>query len=191
MKAVNDGQYLSLLHLYATANAVHRPVVTIFPQIQNVIINRQVHNQTIRPIGFSEEQSKSVHNADTNTNKEMWHPNHFVSCPVIDDTRQSFEKVSSGQLPLKKLKISDNFKGELHGNEPPSTDFQSHERTEDQAEQSKNSNIETADKPNGKAADHQTYTVFHRSSKYDFGDILNGTVTLSALQNEKDLSCRK
>ena len=39
MKIVNKGQYSSLLHLYATANAFNRPIVTIFPKIQNFAIN--------------------------------------------------------------------------------------------------------------------------------------------------------
>lgn len=56
MKSANDGQYSSLLHLYATANAFKRPIVSIFPQIEHIAINRPVHNQTISPFDCSEEQ---------------------------------------------------------------------------------------------------------------------------------------
>lgn len=56
MKSANDGQYSSLLHLYATANAFKRPIVSIFPQIEHIAINRPVNNQTISPLDCSEEQ---------------------------------------------------------------------------------------------------------------------------------------
>ena len=159
--------------------------MTIFPKIQNFVINREVHNQTIHPLFFSEEHSGPsmyiMWTHTSNTNKQSWQPNHFVSCNVIDETKQSSEASSSGQPPLKKQKIFDYFKCESHRNEPHSTNSQSHEQTEDSAEMPNNSNPETAEKPDGKAADHQTKKEFHRPFTFELGDILNGTVPLSSL----------
>lgn len=46
----------------------------------------------------------------SNVNKEMWQPNHFVSCHEIDDT--TAENLSSEEPPLKKQKISDYFRND-------------------------------------------------------------------------------
>ena len=55
---------------------------------------------------FSEEQpdlSINIMLANTsNTNKQNWHPDHFVSGPMIDCTKQSSETASSGRPPFKK-----------------------------------------------------------------------------------------
>ena len=203
MKSVNNGQYSSLLHLYATANAFNRPIVTIFPQVQNIVIDRQVHNQEIRPLDFSEDQSGPsmyiMWTHTSNTNKQMWRPNHFVSCHLINDAKQSPQKASSehpsspektpsGQPPLKKQKvISDYFKYESYDdNKPASTDSQSHEHTDDKAKQPENSDPGTADRSGDK--DDQTDTDFHRSSKYDLGDIVNGNIPLSSLSETEKIS---
>ena len=71
-------------------------------------------------------------------NEQMWWPNHFVSCHVIDDTKPSNEKQSScGQPPLKKQKkVSDFFPSETKDNEPPSADAQSQEHTDEKTESS-------------------------------------------------------
>lgn len=103
MKSANDGQYSSLLHLYATANTFKRPIVSIFPQIEHIAINRPVHNQTISPLDCSEDMYITWTHT-SNVNKEMWQPNHFE----IDDT--TAENLSSGEPPLKKQKISDYFR---------------------------------------------------------------------------------
>ena len=114
MKSANDGQYSSLLHLYATANAFKRPIVSIFPQVEHVAINRPVHSQTISPLDCSEEQHRPMYimwTHTSNVNKEMWQPNHFVSGHEMDDTSQSAEKLQSWEPPLKKPKITSGRAG--------------------------------------------------------------------------------
>ena len=191
MKSVNNGQYSSLLHLCATANAFNRPIVTIFPQVHNIVINREVHNQFIRPVGFSEGMcGPSMYimwTHTSNTNEQMWRPNHFVSCHVIDDTKPSNQNQSScGQPPLKKQKkVSDFFPSETKDNEPPSADAQSQEHTDQKTESSENIETETADDKN---ADHQTDTEFHSHSSYELGDIVNGTIPLSSLSDLEKIS---
>ena len=125
----------------------------------------EVHNQITRL--FSEEQSGPsmyiMWTHTSNTNKQSWHPNHFVSCHVIDETKQSSETASSGQFPLKKPQnIFDCFKCESHGNEPHSTNSQRHGHTQDNAEMPNNSKQETVEKPDGEAAYHQTNKGLHR-----------------------------
>ena len=174
MNSTNDGQYSSLLHLYATANAFKRPVVSIFPQIEHVAINRSVHNQTISPLDCSEEQHGPplyiMWTHTSNVNKEMWQPNHFVSCHEIGDT--TAENLSSGEPPPKKQKISDYFRKDTSRKHECANPETSHE----------------SDKTDENFADSQTSThpETNLSARYDFGNILNGTVPLSSLsQSEK------
>ena len=73
MKSAKDGQYSSLLQLYATTKAFKRPIVSIFPKVEHAAINRSVHNQIISPLDlYSEDQNfpSHVHNVDTYINCE-------------------------------------------------------------------------------------------------------------------------
>ena len=101
--SVKDGHYSSLIHFYASVNALSRPVVTIFPSTQHVTINREIHNQIIRPLSQSSLQNDPpmfiMWTHTSNTSLVNWSPNHFVSCHENGDTS---EESNSEGPPLKK-----------------------------------------------------------------------------------------
>ncbi|KAK3092422.1 hypothetical protein FSP39_002648 [Pinctada imbricata] len=121
LRSVKNGYYSSLIHLYASVNALNRRIVTIFPSIQNVTINREVHNQTVRPLPQTSQRNGPplfiMWTHTSNTNLINWRPNHFVSCHEKSDSSQ---ESTLEDPPLKKHKVSDDFPA--HSNEPGDPD---------------------------------------------------------------------
>ena len=88
--------------MFVASNVFQKPVMSIFPEVQNPGVNRQDHNQLIVPLDRADakEYQDATHIMWTQTNAtkiDGWTPNHFVACihkheePLSKRSKLSFE----------------------------------------------------------------------------------------------------
>lgn len=171
LTAVENGQYSSLIHFYASANAFNRPIVTIFPEIHNVAIFNQMHNQTITPLPSSSlirgHPIYIMWTHTTNTDPNNWTPNHFVSCHETELPDSYADTPQSDEPDIKKQKLSDNMPSQSSKSPPVDENLPSYSNVDEQH----------IDLPVD--SDDPSYLTF------DFGKIVSGKIKLSSLSNSE------
>ena len=84
LSSIKSGEYCSLIHFFAVANALNHPIYSIYPTIQNVAVNRHYFHQEIRPLSDEKVRQGSpiyiMWSHTENSNPINWSPNHFVVC---------------------------------------------------------------------------------------------------------------
>jgi hypothetical protein len=82
MKVIKPGYYCGIWQIFALANVLHHPLMSVYPSFSRGIVRSNLHRFVLPNTGLATDKTDSVHVLWTNNRddigKKNWMPNHFV-----------------------------------------------------------------------------------------------------------------
>ena len=179
LKSIKSGEYCSLIHIFAAANALNHPIYSVYPSFQNAAMDRNILHQEIKPLPDTSGHKIPgspiyiMWSHTENSGKDNWTPNHFVVCFPLsatesDDSNEPAKKKARENIdtPMDCHTQSENVEAKVDSNEQNFTETKASE-----AEEIKN-------------AEHFEDPI----DKFDLGKIVNGTIKLSMMSSAEKIN---
>ena len=179
LKSIKSGEYCSLIHIFAAANALNHPIYSIYPSFQNAAMDRNILHQEIKPLPNTSGHKIPgspiyiMWSHTENSGKDNWTPNHLVVCFPLwatesDDSNEPAKKKARENIdtPMDCHTQSENVEAKVDLNEQNFTETKASE-----AEEIKN-----------------TEHIEDPIDKFDLGKIVNGTIKLSMMSSAEKIN---
>ena len=117
LDTIKDGSYPGIMQIKALAAVTKRHINSIYPMVENSIVDRSFFHRYITP--STNEESSSTEEVGvfnimwTHTgNKALkgWHPNHFVACFSIKDLSKLVGRTSNKRKCKREKEVKEDLK---------------------------------------------------------------------------------